>query len=496
MSKTKFFVKYINNIGKFINNLLEKNLNKLNFKNLSFLLKNNKLILTIVALFVVFISYLLLPTFYKQSNISKKLITEFKGKFDVNVKFSQNIEYNLFPRPHFKTTAASIVENQNEISKIGKLKIYISLENLFSLKKINLNDFVFENAYFNLNKSNYNFFLQLLNKNFEDGKLIIKNSNVFFRNLNEEVLFINKILQMKFYYDFKDSKNIFYVDNEIFNIPFSMETFFNKDKSKLFSQIYLNMMRIKIENELNLTGGKKIGKSEIILNNLKRNIDYQIEKNNFYFHVFDKVDQPSVTYKGRLNFKPFYASLVGNLDEINFNYLFGTNAIISELLKTEIFNNKNIDFNLNINAKDVYKNLNFENIKIKSKIEEGLIDVDNTKFKWKDFANFELSESLIFVRDGELVLDGKLDITIKNYNKIYKFLVTPKKYRKNIEKINLNFTYNFDQKIAVLKDIKINSKIQEDLNNMLNNILLKKDNMQNRIYFKNLLNNALKVYSG
>ena len=41
MSKTNLFVKHLKNISNFINNLLEKNLNKLNFKNLSFLFKNN-----------------------------------------------------------------------------------------------------------------------------------------------------------------------------------------------------------------------------------------------------------------------------------------------------------------------------------------------------------------------------------------------------------------------------------------------------------------------
>ena len=66
MSKTNSFLKYLKNINDFINNLLEKNLNRLNFKNLTFLFKNNKIILTFVALFIIFISYLLLPTFYNQ----------------------------------------------------------------------------------------------------------------------------------------------------------------------------------------------------------------------------------------------------------------------------------------------------------------------------------------------------------------------------------------------------------------------------------------------
>ena len=90
MSKTNFFIKYLKNINFFINNLLEKNLNKLNFKNLTNLFKNNKIILTFVALFVVFISYLLLPTFYNQIDISKKLKNELQSKFDLELKFSQN----------------------------------------------------------------------------------------------------------------------------------------------------------------------------------------------------------------------------------------------------------------------------------------------------------------------------------------------------------------------------------------------------------------------
>ena len=69
MSKKNSFVKSLNNISDFINNLLEKNLNKLNSKNLSFLFKNNKIILTFVALFVIFVSYLLLPTYYSENAV-------------------------------------------------------------------------------------------------------------------------------------------------------------------------------------------------------------------------------------------------------------------------------------------------------------------------------------------------------------------------------------------------------------------------------------------
>ena len=50
---------------------------------------------------------------------------------------------------------------------------------------------------------------------------------------------------------------------------------------------------------------KKIGSSEFIFNKFKRYTNYQIEKNSFKFHIFDKIEQPSSTYKGEFNFNPF-----------------------------------------------------------------------------------------------------------------------------------------------------------------------------------------------
>ena len=496
MSKNKSFLKYLKNISDLINSLLEKNLNKLNFKNLSFLFKNNKIILTFVALFIIFISYLLLPTFYKQNDISNLLKKDLRNKFDLNFKFSQNIKYNFFPKPHFKITNSTISDGQSEISKIDELKIFVSLNNFFSYKNIEVKDLIFEKANFNLNKKNYNFFINLLNKNFNDKNLIIKNSNIFYKNLEDEVLFINKILRMKYYYDQKEFKNISYLDSEIFNTPFSMETFFDKDKNKVFSQINLKLMKFKIDNELMLGNEKKTGKSEFIFNKLKQVAEYQIDKNSFNFQIYDKADDKNINYIGQFNLKPFYASLEGDLDKVNLDYLFGSNAIIAELLKTEIFNHKNIDFKLNIRAENVMNNINFKNINLISKIQDGLIDADSTKFEWRDFADFEFLQSLIFVKNGELVLDGKLKININDYNKVYTYLLTPKNYRNEINQIDLNFTYNFDQKIAELKDIKIDNKINENVNKILNNVFLKKDDLQNKIYFKNLLNEAIKSYAG
>ena len=210
MSKTKSFLKYFKNINYSINSLLEKNLNKLNSKNLSYLFKNNKLILIFVAVFVLFLSYLLIPTFYNQTDISKELKNDLQKKFNLNFKFSSKFKYSIFPRPHFTIVNSNIFDDKSEISKVNNLKIFVSLNNFFSLSDIEIRDLIIENANFDFNKKNYNFFIDLLNKSFKETNLIIKNSNIFFRNSNDEILFINKIIKTKYYYEKKEFRNFLF----------------------------------------------------------------------------------------------------------------------------------------------------------------------------------------------------------------------------------------------------------------------------------------------
>ena len=496
MSKRNSFEKYLKNISVSINNLLEKNLNRLNFNNLRILLINNKIIITIVAFIVLFISYLLLPTFYSQSDISKELKMEILEKYNLNINFTKRLNYNFFPRPYFETKESNILDRTGDISQIKKIKIYVSLDNLFSLKNLEVNDLIIENANFNLTEKNYNFFTQILDNNFSEIKLKIKNSNVFFRNNNKEVLFLNKILDMKYYYDPNELKNILNAKNEIFNLPYTIELFKNHNKKIIFSKINFSFLKLQIKNELTYQNDLKVGNIDFIFNKNKSKSIYQIKKNLFEFKFFDKLNDYNFLFEGKFNFKPFYSSLKGRSNELDISYLFNSNSVFKQLLKTEIFNNKNIDFKMNIIANQIYNNLNFENVDLKLKIQDGLIDVDETIFQWRDFSNFKLKETLIFVNQGELVLDGKLEIIINNYDEIYKYLLTPKNYRNEIKKIDLNFTYNFDQKIANLKDIKIDGKINQNVNIILNNLILKSDNLHNKIYFKNLLNEAIKNYAG
>ena len=496
MTKPNSFVKNLKNINKSINSLLEKNLNKLKFDNLKVLANNNKIILTVVAAFLFFISYLLVPTFYKQDDISKKIKNELLNKFSLEFTFNQKLNYNFFPRPHFISEDAFIIKNQNKISEIDKLKIYISLDNLFSIKNFNINEVIVKNANFELNNNNRNFFLQILNNNFSKAKLKIKKSNIFFKNYENEVLFINKLKNLKYYYDPKKLKNILISENEMFNIPYYLEVTNHEDEKKLYTKLNIDLMKLQIENIYEYENDIKLGSAILIFNKIKSSINYKINKNLFEFNYYDESDKKKFLYNGKFNLKPFYSTLEGNTKELNVSYLFGTNAFISELLKTEIFNNKNLDFRLNINANRIKNSRNFINLFLKSKIQDGLIDIDDTKVEWKDNSIIKLTNTLIFVKDGKLFLDGKSKINITNVKNIYKFLLTPKNFRKKIKTIDFSFSYSFDEKVILLNDIMIDGKYNQKVNKQLNNIYFRETNLQNKIYFKNIMNDLIEAYAG
>jgi hypothetical protein len=62
--------------------------------------------------------------------------------------------------------------------------------------------------------------------------------------------------------------------------------------------------------------------------------------------------------------------------------------------------------------------------------------------------------------------------------------------------MNINFTYLFDEKIVNINDIKIDGKFNKNLSNNFNQILFKDNKLQNKIYFKKLLNDAIRNYAG
>ena len=500
MSKHNFFAKFFKKTSIFINSLLKKKLNKLNFlfekdKFLTFLsFKRGFMFLS--ALIVLTFSYLSIPNFYDTSNLINNIKNQLYKDLNIDFSLSEEFSYNLFPKPNLTFQEIKFLNQDKKFASVDEMKIYISFSNLFASNDIRIKNINLNKVNFDLNKKNYNFFVKLLNSNFSNFNLEIENSKIFYRNIENEVLFINKIDQLKYYYDLKDNKNTFVANNEIFNIPYTVELKNHKDEKKILTKVNFDFLKLQVKNILSYKQIQKNGLIEFTYNKKKSEGTYQLNNNLFNFNYLNKSLGNDFKYEGIINFIPFFSKISGDIDIINLNKLFNPNAILVQLFKSELLNNKNLNINVIINAEQIIPFRDLNNLVFKIRIEDGLLDISETKFSWLDYVDFQIFDSLLYVRDNNLVLDSNISIDIHNSSEVYKFFQTPRNFRKKINKIKFNFVYNFDQEITNLNNIEIDNLVNPEVNKILDQFISKDTILQNRIYFKSLINEAIKSYAG
>ena len=177
MRKHNFFVNFLKKVNIFINSLLEKKLNKLNFlfeadKLLTFFSFKRILGLIIVLLFTIF-SYLFIPYTYNGNKLAAKIQNQLFIDLGINLNLPNNFTYNLFPKPNFVFKEIEFISEKKKFADINEMKIYVSFKNLFSVNKIDLEKIVLNEVNFDLNKNNYKFFTNILNKNLSNFNFII-----------------------------------------------------------------------------------------------------------------------------------------------------------------------------------------------------------------------------------------------------------------------------------------------------------------------------------
>ena len=182
MNSQNYFVKILTKFNKFINSLLKRNLNKLNFlfekdKLLTFLTLKRIFVFNLV-LFISFLSYLSVPHVYDSKKLVLNIDNLLSKNLNLDFNLSDNYSYNLFPKPNFVFKDSSFLE---QVENSGEIKIYISAKNLLFPNKIKIEEVIFNYMNFNLNKENYKFFTKILDSDFSNFTLKIKNSNIFYK---------------------------------------------------------------------------------------------------------------------------------------------------------------------------------------------------------------------------------------------------------------------------------------------------------------------------
>ena len=133
-----------------INNLLESYFNSLrrfilDIKKLRFD-KNNKIFLVIVSIIFLTLVYFLIPNFYNKELIQKEIKNQIYQKYNLAIKFDNEIQYNFLPKPHFSSKNLSILNDQSKVGEVKNFKIFIDFKNFFKFNQIQTQDVIFDKA--------------------------------------------------------------------------------------------------------------------------------------------------------------------------------------------------------------------------------------------------------------------------------------------------------------------------------------------------------------
>ena len=454
-------------IVKNFNNYIKKTIFKVQNKtNNNFNISNfNKYLISFIGILFVYLFYLLLPILYDkswlQTNIEKKLLDEFK----INISTSSNISYRILPAPHFLIKDSKLLiddaEKQKSIAEIKNLKIFLTQGNFINKNNINFKKLFIDDANFYLLSDDFKLLNELKNKNFSNKKIIINNSNIFFKDSLKKIISVIKVDRAILFFDENDLFNLFNLKGEVFNFPFTFnlkrknESIKNEEINFSIKPLKLNIVNKSSKKKDNSSEGKNI----ISILNSKINTKYNIrEKSIIFTSNNSKISNSKTNYDGELSLNPFNLNLNIDIENYQISNLFNDNSIFVEFIKSELLFNENISINTSTVVKSSLKNKIFQKVKINFNIINGKINLNNTRFINKKIGSLELSNSNLFVENNELLLNTNVLIDIKNSDQLYSFLNTSKVSRKEIKKIFINLDYNFSNKKIEFNKLIIDKK--------------------------------------
>jgi len=482
-------------IVKNFNNLIKKTIFKLENKtNNKFQVSTfNKYVIAIISILFIYIFYLLIPLLYDKNWLQNKIIAKLKDEFNISLINTSDISYRILPKPHF-----SIKNSKISLAKFGKINIYINQNNFFNKNNFNIDEVIIHEANFFLLKEDFKKLSVNTKNKFSNKKIKITNSNIFLKNNLSEITSIIKISNVALFFDEKKLLNLIDLKGQVFNIPFSLnyQHRLNSKKNRRI-EIEVNDLRLKIIDEnFKIDENLISGENNVSIINSAINTKYNILDQIITFESSNsRLHNSKLNYNGSLTIKPFDLDLKIDLDNYKISNLFFSNSIINEFIKSGLLFNENISINTLININSKIKDEIFYDANIKLNILNGKINFDNSIFISDNIGFLEISNSDLFLKNNKLTLAANLSIDIKDTDKLFSFLNTSKKSRKDIKNIKLNIIYDFVSNQIEFNNITIDdNEVSDQFQNIVEGLTNNNSNNLNKS--RRLLNKLINLYEG
>ena len=368
------------------------------------------------------------------------------------------------------------------------MKVFFSSKNNFEFDNIKINNLFFSKTDFKINRTNYKFFLDLLNYEFFNKDIRFKKSRIFYLDLNEDIIFLSELKKIDYLYQ-EDSVNKLLANIELFNLPIDIKIDHDISKRNIFSEINLKSLNLKIKNDTTYKSNNFEGDIDFkyITKDLK--VSYSLKANNLILHTADK------KFTSEINIKPFFLLSNLNLENVKVKNIFGNNSLFENLLKSEIFYNKNINARVSVSINGLNDLNHIDNMNFEIKFEEGEIFISNLNFQFKDFTTFKFNNINLIVEENNLKLLGDITLEFDDIQGVYNYFQISRKYRKNISKISSNFIFDFDNELFEFSDLKIIGIKKQISEKYLRKFNSEKKDLFNKVILKNTVRDFFKKIS-
>ena len=506
-TKLKFnILKKIYNFNNYFINQFNK-ISKIKSTKFSKISNFSKILIIFISLLFFYLFYLSIPSLYNKGSLQKDLSNKLLNEFNIKFSVSSEISYSILPSPHFLIKNAKIfkVDSQNpeELLQIKELKIFFSQKNLFKQNNINITKILIKDGNFFIKKNDFIYFENYFNKKFSKKRIFLKNVNIFFKDKNDETISIFSISESRLFFNEKKKINKIISKGSIYQNPFKLDWTKNfLGEGKKTTLIEFKKLNLKIKNISSSNQKKYKAKNQMFIAGEKLIFDYEIAENFINFNSSNlELKKNEVEYFGKIKLDPFNFKIDIIFNQLDLKKFIEWSYIAEELLKTNLFFNKNLNGYISLTSKKVLKSKLFDSLSLLFNFDNGKINVNNSNLIIDNIGSLSVRDSLMETVNNELLLRGRYNLKIQNQKKFYKLFQVPKTNRKKINNIYFDLEYNMFNKDIKILDFNVNDSnrsTNEDIIEFLDlyNSLSKKEKIENWIDFKIFVKKIIINYFG
>ena len=479
--------------SKKVNLILIDIFNNLKFSNLKRLTKlfliDKRVIFTLIIIFFSVFVHLSTPAFYKDSWVKGIVKNQFEKEFKFEIVFSEKFSYAIFPIPHFRFKDVRFISKERDLAQIELVKVYLTFSKFLDKNKMNIQNVVIKKAKFDFFKEDLKNLVNFFNRKINDKKIILLNSKIFLKDEDEDIYSIISISKSQSIYNKIEDLNNLDVDGEIFNNSFKLKLKNDFSDSRSNLDLVFNKLNKKFINDIDFKNKKVKGSLSYFDARKKYDTAYTFHNDILKFYSNEKVGDKAL-YNGIINFSPFSSKLKINLKSINLRNLIGNDSLFLEILKSNIFMNENLNFNIEVKSKNISNHRKLKNLNLNINYENQLLNFNQSNFLLKDILKVNLIDSK-FINSKKQYFLGTFEILIYDHSNLYKFFQTKKKYRKKIDTIYITTKYDFLKNNLILEKVIIDNYSNENINDLIKKYNQDNIMISNKVDLRNFFNSFI-----